>query len=565
VRDKTVMGGRAKATRLSFLLACPVAVAFAVKVWLRPRGENSKTTRPEAATALIESPASISISLSFIAGTVIDTYGKPIGEARVCAISRSAPGSSTGMCTDSDIQGRYAVRGLAAGAYLVTAARAGFATGPAQEGRLIELSVDAPRVGIDIVLQPGGARVAGVAVDAMGGPVSHATVRGERTVAPPVALDVEADDLGRFVFWFPPGPIAVSARATAYAPARWFGFAPNLDVRLVLTPGANVRGLVVSAADGNPVANVEVRATPSRNHLSTQTRSSTSNAQGAFDIGGIEPGFYTIVATGEGLRGESQRPLSLGLGSTVENVRVEVSAAAQVTGRVLLSNTQPCEQGVVSLGPPDPGQPPPFGAEGPTPFGRPDPSLIANIGPGGLVHFRAVESGRYYVTVQCVSSILRDGPRVLDVGATTLSNLIWRVGPGSVLTVLTVDDRGRPVPGAEFAVHFPRWTESTPGLLMPARTNNEGRSDFSVGLYPGNYEITARQPFDAQPVRVELHEGDGKNPSGKSSRLPARQLALIEKSVNSNVALAPFVSQISTPKQIWFSGAVEGIQLCWTA
>jgi hypothetical protein len=43
-----------------------------------------------------------------------------------------------------------------------------------------------------------------------------------------------------------------------------------------------------------------------------------------------------------------------------------------------------------------------------------------------------------------------------------------------------------------------------------------------------------------------------------------RQFVVTEKSVNWNVAAAPPVSQISTPKQTWFSGAAAGIQPCWT-
>jgi hypothetical protein len=492
--------------RLCLAVGAAVVVLFAMKLWLRShvvRSEALGAVRAGASQTGAAFPIS-TVRLSSIAGTVLDPDRKPVLGARVCAVYSSfASGSRAGTCADADAQGRYAVNGLPAGSYLITAARAGFVTGSAQQGRPVEVVDETPRTGVDIVLQPGGARVAGLVIDATGGPVPHAAIRGERIGPPRLAVDVEADDAGRFTLWFPPGPMRLSAEAAAYAPAQWSGPAPSLDVRLVLTPGATVRGVVVSSADGSPMPNVEVLATASGSHSFQLPRSSTSSAQGTFDIGGLEPGSYTLVGTGAGSRGELAQPIQLGLGRTIENIRIEVSAAAQVTGRVLLAtDQQPCEQGVVTLGPPDLRQPALEG-RGPTiltAMMQRTPTFTASVGANGVVRFPAVAQGHYHISVRCSQNVLRDGPRTLDVGRDALSDLTWKVGPGAGLTVLTVDDRDRPVPGAEFFVRFQS------GVSVAGNTNDEGRHDVSGELYPGSYEITSGRLFRADPVRVDLGE-----------------------------------------------------------
>jgi len=97
-----------------------------------------------------------------------------------------------------------------------------------------------------------------------------------------------------------------------------------------------VRGRVVSSGDQNPAPELEVRAALSHALASQFAPASITGLDGAFEIRGIEPGSYTLVAEGEGWRGELEQPIRLGLGSTVEDILIEVGEAAQVTGRVLL-------------------------------------------------------------------------------------------------------------------------------------------------------------------------------------------------------------------------------------
>jgi protocatechuate 3,4-dioxygenase beta subunit len=484
-------------------------VCAAIVLWVCARFRHPDAARPAKALANREeaAPAPSVDSVgpwSSIAGNVTDMDFRPISSAHVCAVPPGvAAGSTKAICVDADPRGYYVIPGLPSGRYLVTAAHAGFVTGAANEGRWIELLADTANTKVDIVLENGGAKVTGFVVDATGGPVPHATIRGERTVAPRVAVDAEADDLGRFTMWFPPGIMFLVAQAEGYAPARWSGPAPATSIRLVLTPGATVRGIVVSSTAGAPLPKIEVRAVPVRNAASLLFRSSTTLADGTFDVRGIEPGSYTLLATGDGWRGEYAQPIRFDLGGTVEHIRIEASRAATVEGRVALANAPGfCEQGMVGLSALDPNEAPPEQDELP-PRIHSGPSFMANIGPSGVVHFPAVAPGHYLVHVDCFHNRLRDGPRTLDVGSTALTDLTWTVSPGLSLTVLAVDGRDRPMPGFVVYLHYPG------GPARPGPTDEAGRYDFSGVLSPGNYEISAQPPFESARVRVELRDGDG--------------------------------------------------------
>ncbi len=385
------------------------------------------------------------------------------------------------------------------GSYLVTAAAAGFIAESAQHGEPLHLG-ETLRSGVDVVLQAGGSRVNGTVVDAAGEPVPHASVRAERQIDPRVSIALEADDRGHFGLSLPWGPIVLSAHARTFASAWWNGPAPSPDVRLVLVPGATLRGRVVSGVDGGPLPDIAVRASPSGKFDLRLWCESTTDADGAFEIQGMEAGSYELLASGEGWRSDRGAPTRVDLGTTVDDLRIEAYPVTQVSGRVLVENAGPCEQGVVSLGSPDPHQPLP---DKPLPMGHEVPTITANIGVDGGVRFSAVPQGRYYVSVRCSNRIVREGPRVLDIGATGPSDLTWTVAPGPSLIVIAVDGRGRPVPDAAFFLRYPR------GLRSAARTRSDGRYEFAGELYPGKYEITAGQPFNAQAEPVELDESAG--------------------------------------------------------
>ncbi len=503
--------------RPGLLIAWTLLGLLAIALWWHLRAPRSMVgtfarNRPESSSAPLEeganAPAGSTRSAS-IAGTVTDPDRKPVVSARVCASLVTYDGRmyEAASCTNTDGSGRYTLGSLGARVYRVSATATGFMVGSPTDS-LLSLGADESRAGVDIVLQRDGAMITGSVVDATGGPVPHAKVRAERAETTPFVVDIEADALGHFALSFPPGMVALYAVAEAYAPAHVAVLAPSVDVRLVLIPGARARGVVVSKTDGQPVPNVEVRAVALGRSVSPLLGTSASDASGAFDIKGLEPGPYNLVASGEGWYGELASPIGLGLGRTAEDLRIEVSPAAQVVGRVLfVDGDRPCEHGHVALGPPDLRHPVPEERPNAPPRPRNITQVGADIEPQGVVRFRAVPPGHYYVSVQCADNLLKQGPQELDVQAKTLANLVWKVGPGSSLTVVTVDERDRPLAGAEFLVQLPQFGPAGRSNFVAARSDLNGRYEVRNLLSAGTYEVAPIQPFEGERVRVDVHDG----------------------------------------------------------
>ena len=283
-------------------------------------------------------------------------------------------------------------------------------------------------------------------------------------------------------------------------------------VELVLTPGGTLRGVCSVAGKDELVPNIEVRAVPASNQGITTFQSAVTGPDGAFTIRGLQPDTYTLVATGRGWRGQLAEPVTLGLAGTIEGLRIQVSAAAEVTGHVRLASDQsPCPQGFVRLGSPDPTQPPSEQPSLPPPAQPTNPpvaQLIATVGAEGAVRFPAVPPGTYDVTIQCLNNVLRDGPRVVRVETKAVEDLAWTVGPGASLTVTVVDEAGLPVPQAIFELRMPQWSPSRPRTTIAGRTGDDGRFSYPAMLYPGTYEVAPGALLDGDPVRVDLGDRD---------------------------------------------------------
>jgi hypothetical protein len=288
-----------------------------------------------------------------LVGRVKAHSGAPVRGARVCAVHASSePMAEPPTCVDSGADGGYVIDDVRAGGYAVTAEAEGYFPGVPAGGEWIVVGIGEEKSGLDIVLEEGGAKVAGRVLDATGGVVPGATVRAIRAPPPHQAVAVTTDGEGRFALWVRPGAITLAAEAVGYAPARIARVAPTSDVVLTLTPGSTVQGVVVSAADGAPVPGVEVRAVPVGSWASPLHRSAVSDRDGAFSIRGLEPNGYTFVAEGAGWRGQTPSALIVGLAESIGGVRVTVSSAALVEGTVVQrADGQPCASGSVTLGP----------------------------------------------------------------------------------------------------------------------------------------------------------------------------------------------------------------------
>jgi protocatechuate 3,4-dioxygenase beta subunit len=403
---------------------------------------------------------------------------------------------------------------LATGGYFVSAEAAGFSPASAAGGQPIFIAWGESKMGLDMVLSRGGAKLAGLVLDATGGPVAGAAVRVTRVeTTPHNTVAVETGHDGRFALWTLPGPVTWMAEAVGYAPLRGYRVAPTGDLVIQLTPASTVQGEVVAARDGTRVPEVEVRAVPQGSWYSPFHRSGVTNSEGAFTIQGLEPGPYIFVGEGAGWRGQSAAPLGIGLGQHFDHVVVTVSPVAQVAGTVLFTSTgQPCRQGSVGLGPTLPGMTSPYDP----PYAKPEngnshvASLMSSIEYDGGVHFRAVPPGTYHVVVQCADHLLSAGPTTLDVGSANVDGVVWKVEPGLRMVIHFVDGADQPVAGARGLIVFPARREGERRMPMGLLADANGRFEYPGALYPGTYTLRPDAGYEGNPVEVELREGMGK-------------------------------------------------------
>lgn len=178
-----------------------------------------------------------------IAGTVSDEQGAPIAGASVTAESDAVPGLGALLVAESDAAGRYAIRGVSAGSYRVSAVAAGFHVAVRQA---VEVAAERDMSTVDFRLER-GAVLRGRVVDELGRGVAGAVV----FAAPAGAGDslavasAETDIGGAFAMTAPAdGAVDVAAFAAGLAPARADGVFPAegpQDAGIVLHAGRGGR------------------------------------------------------------------------------------------------------------------------------------------------------------------------------------------------------------------------------------------------------------------------------------------------------------------------------------
>lgn len=143
--------------------------------------------------------------------------------------------------------------------------------------------------------------LAGRVVDSRGAPVAGAVVEARRNAARGLRLldrahaatftvlaRATADGDGRFALDAPPGrPLDLHAERAGFAPAdagpHWAGE----EVRLVLTRGARLSGVVTRAADGAPCAGAVVRVRPAQRDDLLLDAETVTDASGAWSLDGL--------------------------------------------------------------------------------------------------------------------------------------------------------------------------------------------------------------------------------------------------------------------------------------
>ncbi len=436
-------------------------------------------------------------------------------------------GGVENRCGETDLDGgRYRVADLPDGTYVVTTATAqGYLPGVSGNGHAVVVPAGQEVKNVDFKLEPGGARLEGIVVDATGGPIhaAHVAISFGEPAVRTVSVDSQPD--GHFVVWLAPGWVALTATATGYALARASHVAPSRDLVIRMTPGSSIRGTVLAADSEKPVPRVEVRAIQQDGAISAVNPSGISDSDGRYTLVGLEAGAYALLAEGDGWRGEGKGRLGIGIAQTTEDVVVTVSRAAAVTGQVFLRSGEPCTRGTVSLGPPgftdSPFDPPSASSSIATPsYGRVPlvPQVVSRIDEMGTVRFRAVPPGSYHAVVQCGDQVLMDGPTTVEVAQANVDGLAWHVAPGLALVVHLVDEANQPLGGTRFRL---TWPDRGPGhrrTSMELPTDTRGTYETQSTLYPGTYLVEPDIGYEGTPLSVDLRDGLGQARSGLSTQ-----------------------------------------------
>jgi protocatechuate 3,4-dioxygenase beta subunit len=285
-----------------------------------------RSTRPASPATVGSGPAP---GGAVIDGRILDPGGRPVAGALVRVMPNpSGPAIGSSRMAASDAEGRYEVRGLSAGAFLVSAGRSGFIEAwHAQEetrpgGALVPLREGERRRDIDITLSRGSA-VSGMIADEFGEPSEGLTVQllepapAARAVGPAIGVVAQkTDDRGRYrLYGARPGSYYVRATgafplASALPADRGRDvYYPGRDaladaLRVPVSAGFDIAGIDLAFAPG-PVARVRGMVTDSRGQpfqgtvtLSVSRRSRapippplrTRAADGAFAFVSVPPG-----------------------------------------------------------------------------------------------------------------------------------------------------------------------------------------------------------------------------------------------------------------------------------
>ncbi|HJU42680.1 MAG TPA: carboxypeptidase regulatory-like domain-containing protein, partial [Vicinamibacterales bacterium] len=310
--------------------------------------------------------------------------GRPLVRARIALLSSAAPGRPL-MTTSTNAQGNYHLRDVPPGSYFVSASRPGYIEQQYGQRRARErgLSVDvkagATIERIDVALVR-GAVLAGRVVDEHGEPYPGLLVTAwqmryqeGRRVRFPAAFD-QTDDQGAYrISGLQPGSYYLSAAS----PETWrneknetFGYAAayypgasaddaqpialdagqqrlSVDLSLAAARTSRLRGRIVRETR-EPAAGIPVAISPSirgtgLSVVSGSPISSTTGADGSFELRDVPPGFYTIRSAAGG-----DARLSIDVAGDLDNLLLVSRSGSTVTGAVVT----------------DTGEPPPFTASG---------------------------------------------------------------------------------------------------------------------------------------------------------------------------------------------------------
>jgi len=330
--------------------------------------------------------------LCTVQGQVVNTVtGEPLKKANLnlqrTDMTPSMMSVPTSYSTSTDASGKFAMKDIESGKYLLTVMRNGFVTttygsrGPFRPGTTISLSRGQNLKEVNFRLTPHGV-VTGRIVDEDGEPVASARVQlmtyryqqARKTLMPSGAGNT--DDLGEYrIFGIAPGKYYLSATAanqmSGFAQDRSAAPPPEEDyvptyypgtteiataAQLNVTPGGqlrditlrlskartvHVKGHVTYSVTGNQrvVIYLQPRALGMLGGMGL--RPTQVDAKGDFDIRGVAPGQYSLTAMVNDGSKSYQGRLQIDVGSSnIERANVTIGPGIEVAGKVRIDGTE---------------------------------------------------------------------------------------------------------------------------------------------------------------------------------------------------------------------------------
>ena len=453
-----------------------------------------------------------------ISGTVTDEdTGLPIAGIKMRAhpVSEDRREASD---TETDFEGRYTLRGLAPGAYVVR-------TRDYQRGYILEFFNDSPKFdladpitvdgadaidGIDFQLKL-GAIISGRVIDAdTGDPIADANIYASLIDGRGNAW-TNTDSGGRYTLpGVPSGAVDIRVQAHGYIEEhlrlRVEGAERLTGADIELGTGASISGRVVDAETGVPISRVHVRVETNNGDC---CNGSDTDFDGRYEIAGLAPGTYFVKA--EGGRGgymgvfyggaldwDGATPVTVTRTSPATGIDFQLELGTSITGRVVDAETGQPVSRVHVFADANTGRGGGNGSD--TDFdGRYE---ISGLAPG-TYFVKAEGERRGYMRVYYGGALGWNGATPVTVTRTSpATGIDFQLDTGTSITGRVVDaETGQPVAGAEVYAG-----PEDQGQMSWSRTDGEGRYVLR-GLPTGVMELGARG-LDYIEKRLTVVTGD---------------------------------------------------------
>ncbi|HEV2245689.1 MAG TPA: carboxypeptidase regulatory-like domain-containing protein, partial [Terriglobia bacterium] len=369
------------------------------------------------------------------------------------------------------------------------------------------------------------------------------------------------DDRGKYrIYELPPGEYYISASAepvnegesSSYEPTYYPGVAdptqsspvtvragdefPDVDVALQRVPVFHVRGRVQDA-----VANTSLRS--ARVDLATTLEpweefgmaGTIRDANGDFDVDGVRPGTYDLIAqlSYKGIEYQARQKVTV-TDSDVSGIRLVLTPGAMVTGVIQTEGSVDLSKARVELRPP-----------GGIFFGS---SNMSPVGPDGTVEFDSMPDGHYLAEVDgllqnaYVKSVTLGDEDVLDSGFDIANGQ----APGTSLKIVvsangaqiggTVMLDGKPFNDALVTLLPADFSRLSDDLWYKTATTDQNGNYSLSGIRPGDYLLFAWEKIDSGEVRdpdfisqfkaqgQEVHVGPGAALNFQLIAIPASKI-----------------------------------------